>query len=34
MKESRDFDVGGDNWLFIFEHCIEWIGMVVYNYYQ
>lgn len=32
MKESRDFGVGGDCRLFIFEHCIEWIGMGVYNY--
>ena len=32
MKESRVFDVGGDCRLFIFEHCIVWIGMVVYNY--
>ena len=32
LKESRDFDVGGDCRLLIFGHCIEWIGMVVYNY--
>lgn len=32
LKESRGFDVGGDCRLFIFERCIEWIGMVDYNY--